>query len=371
MFRAATALRRPCLQYLALARQPGYGSCSSLGPVITQRAVSQSATLQSSFRQPERPETDLEELEAPKPSKSRIRPANRASLHVSGIPPETTDEEFRQAFSVLPGLVDTQLVFNSGPLRNYQGTQNRGFGFLHFENPAAASAAAKFMRTAPIRLQGYATEINPFRAVVPPPNEPTHVLLINGLPLEMQYLEVMTLLKDRCPYYKSIRFMAGKPGTFLGVAGIAFADVTSATRAKERLHNETLGGVLLRDHNIVYGRPLYEDEPTNTLMILGTTKDQDEAFDFRRKLDEFSCIERYKLVRDRETREYRGFTIIGCDSVEGAWELLAWFNREYPHCRATFIVQRREYEKKLESQGRPLRANAGGRLRPRQELDVE
>jgi hypothetical protein len=87
----------------------------------------------------------------------------------------------------------------------------------------------------------------------------------------------------------------GKPEHFLGVAAVVFEDDVAAKKAKESLHNATLGGMLLREHTISYGRPLYDQEPTNTLMILGTPTTPDTAYDFRRVLDELEGIERYKL----------------------------------------------------------------------------
>ncbi|KAH7334087.1 hypothetical protein B0J17DRAFT_675267 [Rhizoctonia solani] len=229
-------------------------------------------------------------------------------------------------------------------MRDYKNTTNRGFGFLHFESGQAASAAMSHLRRSPIRLQGYETEINPYKAKSKSRNDASHVLHISGLPLDIQYLEVLDLLKEKCPYFKSLRFMAGEPDNFLGVAAVVFEDNTAAQRAKERLHEMTLGGTLLRDHNISFGRPLYEDEPTNTLMLLGTPTSQDAAYDFRRLLDSFDCIKRYKLIKDRISNEFKGFTIVNCTDVDSAWMMLEWFNREYPHYRVAFIATRHEYE---------------------------
>ncbi|CAE6497546.1 unnamed protein product [Rhizoctonia solani] len=283
--------------------------------------------------------TDTDELELTgKPDRKR------ASLHVANVPFDTTDEEFRQAFSVLPGIVNTELVFNSGTMRDYKNTTNRGFGFLHFESELAASAAMKHLRVSPIRLQGHATEVNPFKSKSKSRNDASHVLHISGLPLDIQYLEVLDMLKEKCPYFKSLRFMAGEPDNFLGVAAVAFEDTISAERAKERLHEVTLGGTLLREHNITFGRPLYEDRPTDTLMLLGTPTSADAAYDFRRVLDTFDCIKRYKLIKDRITNEFRGFTTVNCGTVDNAWMMLEWFNREYPHYRVAFIVGGYEYE---------------------------
>ncbi|KAJ1303783.1 hypothetical protein OPQ81_008206 [Rhizoctonia solani] len=293
----------------------------------------------------------------------------RTSLHVSNIPFDTTDEEFRQAFSVLPGIVKTELVFNSGTMRDYKNTSNRGFGFLHFESEPAARAAMRHLRASPIRLQGYATEVKPNTSRAKSRDDMSHVLHISGLPLEIQYLEVLDLLKERCPYFKSLRFMAAEPGNFLGVAAVAFEDTISAERAKERLHGMTLGGMLLREHNITFGRPLYEDRPTDTLMLLGTPTSPDAAYDFRRVLDTFDCIRRYKLIKDKATNEFRGFTTVNCGSVDNAWMMLEWFNREYPHYRVAFITSAYEYD-----QARRIKlaeANGIARGKPRSRLESD
>ncbi|KAG8740026.1 hypothetical protein FRC11_000433 [Ceratobasidium sp. 423] len=254
-------------------------------------------------------------------------------------------------------------------MRDYKNTTNRGFGFLHFENELAASAAMRHLRTSPIRLQGYETEVNPYKSKSKSRNDASHVLHISGLPLDIQYLEVLDLLKEKCPYFKSLRFMAGEPDNFLGVAAVAFEDTMSAERAKERLHELTLGGMLLRDHNISYGRPLYEDRPTDTLMLLGTPVSPDPAYDFRRLLDTFDCIKRYKLIKDRITNEYRGFTVVNCGSVDNAWMMLEWFNREYPHYRVAFITNGPEYERERKARLATGDSASRGRFRSRQERD--
>ncbi|CAE6353985.1 unnamed protein product [Rhizoctonia solani] len=237
-------------------------------------------------------------------------------------------------------------------MRDYKGTTNRGFGFLHFENDQAAAAAMKHLRESPIRIDGYATEVNQNKSKSKSRNEPCHVLHISGLPLEIQYLEVLDLLKEKCPDFKSLRFMAAEPGNFLGVAAVAFEDVAAAERAKETLHGTTLNDMLLREHNIAFGRPLYEDRPTDTLMLLGTPTSRDAAYDFRRVLDTFDCIERYKLIKDKLTDEFRGFTTVNCGSVDNAWMMLEWFNREYPHYRVAFITNGHQYEQSQASRRR-------------------
>ncbi|QRW22680.1 RNA recognition motif protein [Rhizoctonia solani] len=246
----------------------------------------------------------------------------RSSLHIANIPSHTTDEEFRQAFSVLPGIVKTELIFNSGTMRDYKDTTN----------PSWRSYCMRHLRESPIRIQGYATEVKPNKSRSSSRNEPSHVLHISGLPLDIQYLEVLDLVKERCPYFKSLRFMAAEPGNFLGVAAVAFEDVTTAERAKERLYGTTVGGMLIQEHNLSFGRSLYEDGPTNTLMVLGTPTSPDAAFDFRRLLDTFE-----------------GFTTVNCGTVDNAWMMLEWFNREHPQYRVAFITSAYEYEENRKS----------------------
>ncbi|CUA75803.1 Fer-1-like protein 5 [Mus musculus] [Rhizoctonia solani] len=237
-------------------------------------------------------------------------------------------------------------------MRDYKNTTNRGFGFLHFENERAATAALIHLQGSPIRIQGYATEVKRNRSRTHSRNGPSHVLNISGLPLDIQYLEVLDLLKEKCPNFKSLRFMAGEPDNFLGVAAVAFEDTQSAEQARESLFESTLGGVLLREHNIAFGRSLYETQPTNTLMLLGTPTSTDAAYDFRRLLDTFSCIQRYKLIKDRMTNEFRGFTILNCGTVDNAWMMVEWFNREYPHYRVAFITSAYEYDQSRMSKSR-------------------
>ncbi|CAE6514625.1 unnamed protein product [Rhizoctonia solani] len=293
----------------------------------------------------------------------------RASLHISNIPFDTKDEEFKQAFWDLPGIVSTELVFNSGTMRDYKHTTNRGFGFLHFESEFAAAAAMKHLRAAPVRIQGFETEVKPNKSKSLSRNDASHVLHISGLPLDIQYLEVLDLLKERCPYFKSLRFMAGEPNNFLGVAAVAFEDTVSAERAKERLHEATLGGLLLREHNLAFGRPLYEDQPTNALMLLGTPTSPDAAYDFRRVLDTFDCVQRYKLIKDRRTNEFKGYTVVNCGTVDSAWMMLEWFNREYPHYRVAFITSSYEYEQERKTKRSGGENWGRGNLRSRPQRD--
>ncbi|CAE6352232.1 unnamed protein product [Rhizoctonia solani] len=363
--------RRCCTRSFILAQRFSSGSMSrplknlSLERNMILSAVSQSLDSESPKRTSPspRPSSGSDELELTGKDRKRY------SLHVANIPPDTTDEEFRQAFSVLPGIVKTELVFNSGTMRDYKGTTNRGFGFLHFENDLAAGAAMKHMRESPIRIHGYAAEVKQNKSRTKSRNDPSHVLHISGLPLEIQYLEVLDLLKERCPSFKSLRFMASEPGNFLGVAAVAFEDTMTAERAKERLYEMTLGGMLLREHNITFGRPLYEDHPTNTLMLLGTPTSREAAYDFRRVLDTFDCVKRYKLVKDKITNEFRGFTIVNCGSVDSAWMMLEWFNREYPHYRAAFITSSNEYEQDRKAKLAEGDSATWGRLRSRPDRD--
>ncbi|CAE6380834.1 unnamed protein product [Rhizoctonia solani] len=234
-------------------------------------------------------------------------------------------------------------------MRDYKDTTNRGFGFLHFDSELAAVTAMRHLRESPIRIQGYATEVKPNKSRSSSRNEPSHVLHISGLPLDIQYLEVLDLVKERCPYFKSLRFMAAEPGNFLGVAAVAFEDVTTAERAKERLYGTTVGGMLIQEHNLSFGRSLYEDGPTNTLMVLGTPTSPDAAFDFRRLLDTFECVQRYKLIKDKITNKFKGFTTVNCGTVDNAWMMLEWFNREHPQYRVAFITSAYEYEENRKS----------------------
>ncbi|CAE6480063.1 unnamed protein product [Rhizoctonia solani] len=368
----AAGLRRCCTRSLIMGRGLAVGSMSQpLKTISLQRNVILSAIARSSDSEPmkwtlplARQNSDDDGLELDVKSNRK-----RASLHVANIPFDTTDEEFRQAFSGLPGIVNTELVFNSGTMRDYKNTTNRGFGFLHFESELAASAAMRHLRMSPVRIQGFATEVKPNRSKSKSRNDASHVLHISGLPLDIQYLEVLDLLKEKCPYFKSLRFMAGEPDNFLGVAAVAFEDTMSAERARERLLGLTLAGMLLRDHNVSFGRPLYENEPTNTLMVLGTPTSPDAAYDFRRLLDSFECIQRYKLIKDRLTNEFKGFTTVGCDSVDSAWMMLEWFNREYPHYRVAFITSRYEYEQELKFKRAEGTLGSGGKLKSRPERD--
>ncbi|EUC61595.1 RNA recognition motif protein [Rhizoctonia solani AG-3 Rhs1AP] len=347
----AAGLRRCYARSLIMGRGLAVGSMSQpMKTISLQRNVILSAITRSPDSDSPKPlplarqnfDDDRLELDG-KPDRKR------ASLHIANIPFATTDEEFRQAFSVVPGIVNTELVFNSGTMRDYKNTSNRGFGFLHFESELAASAAMKQLRMSPVRIQGFETEVKPNKSKTKSRNDVSHVLHISGLPLDIQYLEVLDTLKEKCPSFKSLRFMAGEPDNFLGVAAVAFEDTVSAEQAKDKLLGVTLAGTLVREHNISFGRPLYVDKPTDTLMVLGTPTSPDAAYDFRRVLDSFDCIERYKLIKDRITDEFRGFTTVNCGSVDSAWMMLEWFNREYPHYRVAFITSGPKYEQERKS----------------------
>ncbi|KAF8699481.1 hypothetical protein RHS03_07120, partial [Rhizoctonia solani] len=332
MFYAAG--RRYCTQSLVIGHRIFGGPVTQpLKSISLKRNITLSAVSQSPGSEPpSRTLSSSQHQTAPENLELTGNNRKRSSLHIANIPSHTTDEEFRQAFSVLPGIVKTELIFNSGTMRDYKDTTNRGFGFLHFDSELAAATAMRHLRESPIRIQGYATEVKPNKSRSSSRNEPSHVLHISGLPLDIQYLEVLDLVKERCPYFKSLRFMAAEPGNFLGVAAVAFEDVTTAERAKERLYGTTVGGMLIQEHNLSFGRSLYEDGPTNTLMVLGTPTSPDAAFDFRRLLDTFE-----------------GFTTVNCGTVDNAWMMLEWFNREHPQYRVAFITSAYEYEENRKS----------------------
>ncbi|KAB5589003.1 hypothetical protein CTheo_7553 [Ceratobasidium theobromae] len=313
MLSALGVARRYSTQILVLGRR--FESSSAYQKIAQHRNLALSSFRQQQGRPPLETGSELE----PKTDLNEGLEQHRLSLHVSQIPRDTTDSEFRQAFAGLPGLTNAELG---------------GFGFLHFESVEAAIAAAKHMRNTPIRFQGYPVEISAYKSRAKSPNEPSNVLHLSGLPLELQYLEVEALLKRKCPDYKSIRLMTAKPDhKFLGIVAIAFEDIESAIKARANLHNTHLGEVLLREHNLVYGRPLYDEAPTNTLMILGTPRSADAArAAYKRK------------VKDRVTNEFKGYTIVGCDDVENAWKMLEWFNREYPQYRIMFITNAYQYD---------------------------
>ncbi|KAG9087730.1 hypothetical protein FRC07_012755, partial [Ceratobasidium sp. 392] len=177
-------------------------------------------------------------LELGTTSKSRRFFPPSKSLHVARVRPEASDEEFRNAFSGLKGLVKAELS---------------GFGFLHFENEDAAAAAAEQLEWNPIWIRGQETKINPYTSRTIDSAEPSHTLHLSGLPLELQYLEVVELLRERSLNQKSIRFMTDKELNFLGAVGVAFKDTASGSNAKQALIGASLGGMELREHNVQYG----------------------------------------------------------------------------------------------------------------------
>jgi hypothetical protein len=90
--------------------------------------------------------------------------------------------------------------------------------------------------------------------------------------------------------------VTGKNQNFLGAIGIAFKDTESAINAKKALEGVSLGGVDLLEHNVAFGRPLWDHgEPTTTLMLIGTPKDPEGVNDLSQMLDTLSDIERYKV----------------------------------------------------------------------------
>ncbi|KAG8796111.1 hypothetical protein FRC12_004863 [Ceratobasidium sp. 428] len=288
------------------------------------------------------------------------------SLHVARVPQDVADEEFRSAFSGLKGLVKAELIFNSGALRDYKNTTSRGFGFLHFENEDAAADAAYQLERDPVRFRGYETKINPFTSKAPGPNQPCHVLHVSGLPLDLQYLELVELLKEKAVNQKSIRFMTSKDLSFVGAVGIAFRDTESAIDAKKSLIGASLGGMELREHNIEFGRPLWDERPTTTLMLIGTPREPRGADWMKGILASIDGVTRYKVVKDPETGDYKGVAIVNCEDIPGAWRILEYFNRKYPAYRVVFISSRVEHEQKLENQGRERYHRARGQERPRE-----
>jgi len=275
------------------------------------------------------------------------------SLHVSRLPAEITDEEFRDAFSGLKGLTGAELVFNSGALRDYKNTASRGFGFLHFEDESAAAAAAAEMESTPIRIRGFAPEINPSKAKQRQVNEESHVLHISGVPLDCQYLEISTLLKEKCPGFKSVRLMTGKHKNFLGAIGIAFKDTESAIKAKEVLKGVSLGGADLLEHNVAFGRPLWDKgEPTSTLLLIGTPRDPDGAYAVSEMLESLPGVDRHKVLQDRDTGNFKGTTIVNCKDAHTAWQTLDYLNRETPEYRVAFVTDRPAFQQRPEGQER-------------------
>ncbi|KAG8724403.1 hypothetical protein FRC09_019021 [Ceratobasidium sp. 395] len=306
------------------------------------------------------------------------------SLHVARVPQDVTDEEFRSAFSSLKGLVKAELrttkipplviVFFLGEWDTALNDPLGGFGFLHFENEDVAADAAYQLERDPVRFRGYETKINPYTSKAPGPNQPSHVLHVSGLPLDLQYLELVELLKEKAVNQKSIRFMTSKDLSFVGAVGIAFRDTESAIDAKKSLIGASLGGMELREHNIEFGRPLWDERPTTTLMLIGTPREPRGADWMKGILASIDGVTRYKVVKDPETGDYKGVAIVNCEDIPGAWRILEYFNRKYPAYRVVFISSRVEHEQssyqlalqKLENQGRERYHRARGQERPRE-----
>ncbi|KAG9087560.1 hypothetical protein FRC07_012789, partial [Ceratobasidium sp. 392] len=261
MIRAATTLRlKSCATTIALSAAGRVLKISSpllASRIAWARSISHSVPSQNKLEgsriYDEVTSNAEDRLELGTTSKPRRFFPPSKSLHVARVRPEASDEEFRNAFSGLKGLVKAELIFNSGPLRDYKNTTSRGFGFLHFENEDAAAAAAEQLEWNPIWIRGQETKINPYTSRTLDSAEPSHTLHLSGLPLELQYLEVVELLRERSLNQKSIRFMTDKELNFLGAVGVAFEDTASGINAKQALIGASLGGMKLREHNVQYG----------------------------------------------------------------------------------------------------------------------
>ncbi|QRV80921.1 RNA recognition motif protein [Ceratobasidium sp. AG-Ba] len=217
------------------------------------------------------------------------------SIHVSRVQKDVSDEEFRKAFAFLDGLEKTELVFNSGALRDYRDTASRGFGFLHFKDEESALAASKVLQENPVRFRGYEVQINPYKTIIPTVNEKSHTLHISGVPLDLQYLEILEYLKEKNLQPKSIRFMTTREQNFVGAVNVVFEDIESAVKAREEIISTSLGGTTLRENDVKFGRPLWEDGPTTTLMIIGIAKQETAVRRMRQILASLDGVTRYKL----------------------------------------------------------------------------
>ncbi|KAG8740448.1 hypothetical protein FRC10_004313 [Ceratobasidium sp. 414] len=269
MIRAASALAlksyATSIGLHAVGRVSTPSFTSALARLGYTRSISYSASLHNQYERSPMGASAEDKLELRSASQAPKDFSRSKSLHVSRIDQETTDEEFRQAFSGLKGLVNAELS---------------GFGFLHFENESAAAAAAQHLEEFPVRIRGYATDINPYTSRSLTSTEPSHTIHISGVPLDLQYLEVVELLREKASNQKSIRFMTNRDQGFLGVISIAFNDTESAVDAKKYLIGASLGGVELREHNVQYGRPLWDEKPTTTLIITGIPREPREANKF-------------------------------------------------------------------------------------------
>lgn len=87
--------------------------------------------------------------------------------------------------------------------------------------------------------------------------------------------------------------VTSKENHFLGAAGVAFVDAEAAADAKEALLGASIGDVVLRDHNLAFGRPLYDHMPTNTLMIIGTPTDEEGIEEVRSMIEALPGVERH------------------------------------------------------------------------------
>lgn len=89
--------------------------------------------------------------------------------------------------------------------------------------------------------------------------------------------------------------MTNKDQEFLGAAGVAFVDAQAAADAKEALLGSSIGDVILRDHNLAFGRPLYDEMPTRHLMIIGTPTDEEGLEEVRTMIEALPGVERYTI----------------------------------------------------------------------------
>jgi hypothetical protein len=106
MFHSASAIRRCFAQSVLLGRRSGSTSLA-YRHVVAQRNIILSAILRETTGRHDPLDSAVSQSEGLRPTRRRY--LNRTSLHISKIPSDTTDEEFRQAFSVLPGLVNSEL----------------------------------------------------------------------------------------------------------------------------------------------------------------------------------------------------------------------------------------------------------------------
>ena len=86
--------------------------------------------------------------------------------------------------------------------------------------------------------------------------------------------------------------VTSKENQFLGAAGVAFRDAEAAADAKEALPGASIGDVVLREHNLAFGRPLYDEMPTKTLMLIGTPTDDEGVEEVRSMIEALPGVTR-------------------------------------------------------------------------------